>query len=214
MTNNNESARAALQAAQRQQERGKVQQIQLSTGYEVIVHPVSQVTIQDAQSLIKDPPVPRILDDGRAIFDDKDPEYLNGIENPDHPHYTISLRQANDKRGMAVVDIILIKGVEIVGGVPEDDDWLDELQFMAKRGLISLDGFDLTNKFDRAFLYKRHIVVGTEADWQIVMAAAMGVKEEDIERAMASFRGQTARDTDNPSTAKEPQALPEDGDNV
>lgn len=205
MTIRNEPAQAALIAAKRQQaQQNKVRQFVLSTGYEVIVHPVSQVTIQDAQSIIKDPPVPRVLEDGRAIFDSNDPAYLQGLENPDHPYYAVALRETNEKRGMAVVDIILIKGVEVVGGVPDDDGWLEELQFMAKRGLISLDGFDLANKFDRAFLYKRHIVVGTEADWQMVMAAAMGVSEEDVQRAMASFRGQTARSTDSPSPSKEP----------
>jgi hypothetical protein len=78
-------------------------------------------------------------------------------------------------------------GVELVDGLPPEDEWLEKLQMMEKRGLLSLGGYDLNSAMEREFLFKRFIAVGSP-DLEKISRAA-GVTEAAVARAAAQFPG-------------------------
>ncbi len=140
--------------------------------------PVSIQLIEDVGNSIKDPEAPiwnNPNKEGRAERNPSDPEYLAG------------LAEARRMRNAAIMDAMVMMGIEIVDGVPDDDEWVKKLRSMEKRGLLSIDGYDLEDPIDREFLFKRYFLATGEVIE--LVSRASGATEEVVARAEASFPG-------------------------
>lgn len=169
----------------------------LSTGYTVSFKPVSRFVLLDATQNIKDPPIPIIVDEvqGKEFPNPNDPGYLKDIEDN------------GQKRSMALAEVTLMLGVEVQEPLPEDDTWLTELQWLAKRGRINLDEYDLDSPLDKMYVWKRFVVFGDNDDFAKLMAQASGVDEEVVAQSMRTFQRDALRDSDNGSGSKESEEL-------
>lgn len=142
------------------------------------ITPVSIQLIQDVEATIEEPQPPMWANpekDGREEPNPSDPEYLR------------ARARATRQRNIAVMDAMVMMGVELVEGLPEDDSWLDKIKQLEKRKMLSLESFDLDDPIDREFLYKRYVIANGEVIELISKAA--GVSEEAVREAEASFPG-------------------------
>ena len=161
----------------------------LSTGIRARIIPVASPLIDEINSRVLDPTVPVQVIDGQEHA------------NPLHPEYQRALMDASNKRTSAVLDAFVMFGVELVDGVPEDDEWVKKIKFMEKRGAIDLSCYNLKDPLDREFVYKRFIAVSSK-DTRLI-GVASGVLSADIDRAMDSFQGDETRATDLEAVDKE-----------
>ena len=156
----------------------------LSTGVRARLMPVAANLISKVASRVKDPPVPM------DYIEEKEREE----PNPDNPEYLRQLAEATTKRGTVSLETMVMFGVDLIDGLPEDDSWLKRLQFLEKRGDIDLSEYDLEDPMEREFVYKLYIAVGST---DIIRIAKMsGISPEEVDRAAESFQGSEARDTD------------------
>lgn len=147
----------------------------LSTGVRAILKPVPSATIEEAQSKIKNPPVPRFTtEDGVEM------------ENPNDPDYLQAIHDANVLRGRAGFDVIAALCVELVDGLPPTDTWLKKLKRLDKLGHIDLSGFDLDDPDDLEFIYIRFVALASD-DWAL-LSRISGVTGEAVARADSSFQ--------------------------
>jgi len=174
------SQKAVVGVAKRREQMSKQVQddVILSTGYAAKLVPVSISIINEAQAAIPDPPVPVWHNEAKGTDE----------PNPDHPDYAKALNKAEELRSLAAIDAIIMFGVELVDGVPEDDKWLRLLALRAKMGLTNVDLsiFDMDDPIERMYVFKKYIAVGAK-DVVVLMQFA-GVTEESISEASRSFR--------------------------
>lgn len=182
---------AALQVAQdRREEEGITT---LSTDVRVRFAIVPPALLAEVKSKVKDPKPPMWVDP------DKDRE----MPNYNDPAYLEAMEEAASARGMAIIDALLLFGVELVDGMPEDDRWLRKLALMEKMGHLDLSAYDLDDELEREFLYKKHIAVQIK-DYPVITVACSGVVNlEEVKRQAARFRRPEARDADPGSGAEE-----------
>jgi hypothetical protein len=147
----------------------------LTSGVRVRLATVSTALLDEVTNRIKDPDVPlwRNEDKGRDE------------PNPLDPKYVRDLAEANRQRGIAVMDALVMFGVELVDGIPSDDSWLTKLRYLEKRGQVDLSSYDLNDPFDLEFLYKRFIAV--DNDTLTAISRLSSFTEEDVEKAENSF---------------------------
>lgn len=150
--------------------------IKLSTGIEVRLVPVPTATIQEAAMAIKDPPVPKQKIEGKDY----------PVDNPNDPDYLAAKGEAFGKRIQAGFDVMAMMGVELIDGLPDNDDWLKKLRFLEKRGHLDLSDYDLDDDFEKEFVYKRFFVLAGD-DWNL-LSVISGVSEEDLAKAKENFR--------------------------
>lgn len=156
-------------------------EITLSDGNTAIVRAVSAALIDEVTSRVKEPEVPNWYN----------PEKERDEPNPSDPSYLRALADMERRRGMAAIDALIMFGLELKSGLPEGDEWLKKLLFMEKRGMLSLDGYDTEDPYDREFLYKRFVVLNN--DILSAISEVSGVSSADVERQERSFRGQKRR---------------------
>ena len=173
MDNNRKTLAAMKDAAKGGQDR----ELTVS-GVRIRVHPVSASLIQEVVSAIKDPKPPLVPNpdkDNRLEPNDNDPEYLTALDD------------ARSERAGVTSDVMVMFGIELLDGIPEDEEWMKKLKFLERRGALHLDEYDMEDKFELEFLYKKFVLASNE----VVMAVsrASGVTEEDVEKAEASFPG-------------------------
>jgi hypothetical protein len=150
--------------------------VTLADGRKAKVVPVSATLIDEVTSHIKDPKVP--------IWHNEDKH--RDEPNPDDPVYQEGLDDARRQRGVAAIDAMVMFGLELEDGLPEDDAWIKKLEFMQKRGLLDLSGYDLRDDMDREFLYKRF--VAADASVLEVVTRISGISGEAIAEAESSFQ--------------------------
>lgn len=169
----------------------------LSTGYTVRFKPVSRFILMDATENIVDPPIPVIVDEeqGREFPNPNDPEYVKTIEDNGR------------KRSMALAEVTLMLGVEVIEPMPQDEEWLSKLQWLARRGRIDLDGYDLDDPMDKEYIWKRFEVFGDNDDFAALMSQASGTDEEEIAKAMNTFQRDALKSADNGSGPEESEEL-------
>lgn len=153
----------------------------LPSGVQVRITPVSTALLDEVTSRIKDPDVPMWRNDAKGRDE----------PNPDDPKYIAQLADQNRKRGIAIMDAMVMFGVELIDGLPSDNTWLTKLQFMAKRGYVNLEGYDLNDDLDLEFLFKRFVAVDTETLAAIGELSAL--TQEDVERAEDAFKSNKKR---------------------
>lgn len=156
-------------------------EVTLAGGVRATLVPVSASLIDEVTSRIKPPKIPMWHNE------DKDRDE----PNPNDPAYTAELAEVGRKQSTAAIDAIVMFGVELVDGLPEDDKWLKKLQYMEKRGNLDLSSYDVDDELDQEFLYKRFIGVSTDIITKI--SEISGVSGEDVEDAERSFPGDSER---------------------
>lgn len=163
---------------------GEEQEVTLSTGVCVCLHPVSSSLVEEMKAAIPMPPVPVVY------IEAKDREE----ENPNDPRYIDAVEEVNRKRGDAILDALLIFGVELVEGLPEDKTWLKKLRLLERRKTLDLSGFDLDDAFDLEFLYKKYVAVaGTDLR---IISGLHGFSPMEVARARATFLDTAKRGAD------------------
>lgn len=157
-----------------------------TTGVRVRIKPISVSIINDAQAAIPNPPVPMWYNESKGVEE----------PNPNHPDYLKALEETDIKRTLAAIDAMILFGIELLDGVPEDSAWLRELKLAIRLGFIDLklDEWDLEDPLELEFLYKKYIAVSA-VDLPVVMRVS-GVREEDIAAAAESFRNNQERGSD------------------
>lgn len=150
----------------------------LSTGVRARLSPVSSTLLMEVGDHIKDPEVPKQFNEDLGREE----------ENPLHPGYQAALREAETQRGLASMDAMIMFGVDLVDGVPEDDSWITKLRWMEKRGKLNLSEYDLDDPIDKEFLYKRYIAI-TNADLDHI-AGLSSVNPKEVERMRRTFPGE------------------------
>lgn len=150
--------------------------VELTTGVRVRLSNVPPGLLEDVVSHIQDPPVPTWFNEDKGREE----------PNPADPDYQKALATAERDRSVAVIEAVVLFGIELVDGMPEDDGWLKKLQFMSRRGKLNLGEYDLEDELDREFLYKRYIILGKD-DLALVVSSASGVSPEEIEKARETF---------------------------
>ena len=151
--------------------------VTLSTGIKARLKPVAASLIDEVTSRIQDPQIP--------IWHNPDKD--RDQPNPDDQGYLQAKAEATRKRGYAAIDAMVLFGVDLVDGLPEDESWLEKLRFLEKHSLIDLSGYNLQDPFEREFLYKRFVALGSEDLNR--MAQMMGIPEAAVKRAAESFPG-------------------------
>lgn len=163
---------------------GEEQEVTLSTGVRVRLHPVSSSLVEEMKAAIPMPPVPVVY------IEAKDREE----ENPNDPRYIDAVDEVKSKRGDAVLDALLIFGVELIDGLPEDKTWLKKLQLLERRKTMNLSGFDLEDDFDLEFLFKKYVAVAG-ADLHVI-SGLHGFAPMEVARARATFLDSAERGSD------------------
>jgi hypothetical protein len=176
-------ARVKERAKEMASGQGEEMVLTLTTGVRVRLHAVSSSLVEDMRMAIPEPPVPVVWIEAKEREE----------ENPNDPRYLEAIAQMQRERATAVLDGLIMFGVELMDGLPEDDSWLKKLKLLEKMGRISLKGFDLKDEFDREFLYKRYVAVAG-ADLQ-TLAPLQSVRPQEVVRARGMFLGDEARDT-------------------
>lgn len=147
----------------------------LSTGDKAIVHPVSLTLISEVTSRVKDPDVPMFFNEQKGREE----------PNPNHPDYIRALQEADNQRGIASLDAMVMFGIELLEGIPEDRGWLKKLKILERRGVLDLSVYDLEDEIDLEFLYKRFIAV-SNTDLAKVSKIS-GISSEEVASAEKSF---------------------------
>jgi hypothetical protein len=150
----------------------------LSTGVRARIVPVGATLVDEVVAGVKAPRVPLFMNEEKGREE----------ENPLDPEYLRQVTEADRRRSQAALDAMIMFGVELEA-MPANDNWLKQLQFLEKRGHLSLESFDLTDPLDREFLYKRYVAVGTKDLMEIGRKAGLGAA--DVEQAAATFQGKS-----------------------
>jgi hypothetical protein len=102
-----------------------------------------------------------------------------------------ALERVDIDRSLAATDAMILFGVELVTEdgdkyeLPPDSEWLDKLNLLARKGIISLSEYDLDDPLDKEFAFKKLVVISS-VDLPVV-AMANGVQGIDIENALDTF---------------------------
>ena len=150
----------------------------LDSGVCVRIHRIPQLLIDDAVNRVKAPTVPYVFDSEKGYE----------IPNENDPRYLAALEQHERDQSQAAVDAVILWGVELVGDMPKDEDWLPKLQFYAKRGRVDLSGFDFESKLEKEFVFKRYVALSAKELGELLPEMISGVTEEDVAKATESFR--------------------------
>jgi hypothetical protein len=148
----------------------------LSTGVRGRIVPVGASLVDEVIGRIKNPPVPTFVNEEKGREE----------ENPNDPQYLAAVEDANRERAVAVMDVLVMFGLELLDGLPDDDTWVKRIKFLERRGMLDLEGYDLEDPFDLEFLYKKYVAVGTQD--LIAIGRHAGLSQEAIAEAAQSFQ--------------------------
>lgn len=159
----------------------------LSTGVKAIIRPVPTYLIDKMVGEIVEPKPPKKFDEKKQREE----------ENPFDPEYLEAIDEANRQRGLVTMEAMIMWGIELVEPIPDLDDWLPKLKWMAKRSALDLDEYDLEDPLDLEFVYKA--LIATSGVDLMLVTMKSGMQNEEVELAMRGFRGDEEPDTDTPS---------------
>jgi len=159
----------------------------LSTGVRAIIRPVPTYLVDKMVSEIVEPKPPKQFNEQK----DRDEE------NPFDPTYLAEIEEANRKRGLVTMEAMIMWGIELVDGVPDPEEWLPRLEWMAKRSDLDLDDYDLDDPLDLEFCYKA--LIATSGVDLMLVTLKSGMQNEEVELAMRGFRGNEEPTADPPS---------------
>lgn len=165
------------------------ERIALSSGVVLEVFAgMSLNAINDIDSRFPTPSVPIVEIDGRKV------------ENPDSPTYKKMVDLNERKKGLAVVDSIIILCTRLVSrpdGIddPESDEWAEKIELL---GYAQPRG-----RMGRYLLWVKLVAAPSDQDWAKLASAAarrVGVREEDVQQALATFPDNSEGSADSGST--------------
>lgn len=178
---------AVIEVAKEEAESGQNDAVYtLSSGVRVRLLSVSPGLISDVQSRVKFPEVPKFYNENKDRWE----------ENPNHPAYLAEVQRAREEQGMAAMRAMCMFGFELVDGLPEDDTWIRKLELVNPELKI-----DRNDAIELEFYYKQFVAVGSQTDYML-LAKVMGVTEEAIAQAEATFQRDTARSGNQRTPAK------------
>jgi len=154
--------------------------VELSTGVKVKFNVAPRMLLEQAILNVDFPEVPvQTLEDGRQV------------ENPNHPEYLKARIDAINKQGDASIDV-MIAFVDLVDGLPKDDDWIKRIDYLTRLGHIDLGNYNLEDELDKEFVYKKYIAFGrTDLN---KLTSSNRITEEDRQTAKDSFQGDAESD--------------------
>lgn len=158
--------------------------VTLTTGVRARIVPVPSSLLDAVSARIKEPTPPM------QFVESKNREE----PNPLAPDYLKAITDANRQRGLATIEALLMFGIVLVDGVPPDEEWKPKLDYMVRRGYLDLSAYDLTDQFDREYVYKAYVAVA-QPDINRLMIAC-GLLQEEVRAAVKSFPGPAVRDAD------------------
>jgi hypothetical protein len=167
----------AIEVAHEVRQNGAEHLITLADGRRARLVPVSAALMDEVASRIPDPKVPTFYNEDKGREE----------ENPFDPAYQRALDQAGRDRGMVTLDAMVMFGVELLEGLPEDDGWIKKLLWMEKHGHLDLSGYDLDDPIDREFAYKRYIACPPSLAQEI--GRISGLSAGEVQKAEQSFPG-------------------------
>ncbi len=187
------AAKVAVATAETEQQE-ETGEIVLSNKIKLRVGAVPPLLLNQVRTQIPPPKVPTFFNADKQRDE----------ENPNDPGYEATLQEYYATIGMAVVDLLLLKGVEILRvpkGIPKWDssDWHEDLAFVGLKVPESENG--------RRLVWLRSIALATQADVSLLMSKLFrmhGISEEDVAVAAESFRGQAEGGPDRNGTAPQP----------
>jgi len=145
--------------------------IVLSTGVQARLVPVSASLIDEVTAQVKNPLPPLWMNDAKGREE----------PNPSDPAYLQELEAAERERGVKAMDALVMFGVELVDGVPEDDVWLQKLQFL---GVVEPERE--LSPMEREFIYKKHVALSAVDIGEVTKMS--GISAEEVEVAEATFQ--------------------------
>lgn len=151
--------------------------VTLSTGIRARIVPVAASLVEDVMNAVPEPEVPTFMNEQKGREE----------PNPHDPSYQRAMRQYERERNDAAMSALVLFGLELEDGVPDDDTWLKKLQFIERRTQLDLSGFDLNDELDQEFVYKRYIACGTMD--LITIGRKAGLSQEDVQEAVNTFPG-------------------------
>ena len=160
----------AVLVAEKKAGRREQQISRLSTGVSAVLSPVSASLIDEVTAKVKDPKVPTWHNEEKGRDE----------PNPGDPDYIEALSDAERERGKAAMDALVMFGVDLVDGVPEDDEWLVKLQFL---GVV--ENRELST-MEREFVYKKYVAVSAADIGRITELS--GISSEELQEAEATFQ--------------------------
>lgn len=136
----------------------------LHSGVKVRVQAISPSLVNDAMLRVKMPEVPEVWSEQRGKF----------LKNPLSPDYVEAMDEYQRAKGQVALDAMVMFGIDLVDGLPEDRSWIRKLQILGFE-------FDPDDAVECEFYYKKHIAM-TVQDIQ-ELQRSMGVTQEGIEKA-------------------------------
>lgn len=164
------STNAIIEVAKERREETELQGIiTLSSGVRARILSVAASLIDQVTAKIKDPDPPMWHNEDK---DRDEPNYAD-------PVYIRRMGDAERERGVAAMDALIMFGVELVDGLPEDNGWLKKLKFL---------GVEIDEKDQLAveFAYKKFVATSV-SDLSLITAKS-GISAEDVAAAEKSFR--------------------------
>jgi len=160
-------------------------------GHRVRFEQVPLAILEEITDRFPDPKPPLVIIEGKENEDGT--PYKE--RNPNDPDYAVQVQENSRKRGLAMMDAMVIMGVELLDKVPADEKWMPKLLFNAKMtGAPDLSKYDLEDPMEREFVFKRFFLISAK-DMEVI-GRATGVTEEGIESAMDSFPSDEAGSAD------------------
>jgi len=168
------SVKAVSTVANREAVKGAGNEFTTQSGIRVRIRPVAAFLIAEVQQQIEDPEM--------RTF--KHPETGQMLENPDHPEYQTEMREVQQARLDAATDALLMFGVQLLDGLPDDDEWLEEVHYILSRSGTEIN-LDTDNKKEKELLYKKYVV----ADASLITRVSQisGVTQESVDTAKDTF---------------------------
>ncbi len=167
--------------------------LMLSSGIQLHLKKSPPFVLAQAVSGINRPEVPKWLN----------PDKHREEENPTVPAYEQALLAYSSATGSAIMNALLLFGVDIVE-VPknlpaiEDDDWIEALTYLG----IEPPKTDQI----RRLLWLKTIALTEDDDIQVIstaLFAIQGIGEEEVTKAIESFRSGGERGADNAGSSSE-----------
>jgi hypothetical protein len=158
--------------------------VTLSSGVRAVIKPVPTYLVDQMQAAIKEPVVPT--------------QYIEKLdrheENPWDADYQREVAEANAARGRMAMEAMIMFGFELVDELPDPDTWLPKLKWLEKRTTLDLSQWDLDDPIDLEFVFKALIAVSGVDLMKVTIKS--GMRNEEIDLAMRSFRGLQGEDAD------------------
>lgn len=185
----------ALEAAARklnQEGGGEINSLALSTGVVLEINRISPMIFQEVEERYPDPAVPKIYDEQRG----------RELENPMHPAYLEEKKHVLTQKSLAIMDAIAVLGTKLLS-IPEGFEGPDTDSWKEKMYVLGYDDKLIERKLTRYLAWLKMVgAPDIDADWNMISMAVLrktGVAEEDVEKAIASFRDKGEGQTDSGS---------------